>query len=58
MTINKLIIKPVKRLETPVFSFKRTHGTAVQNSQILATFNGNLGAEMEDQKGSPLDYGS
>ena len=58
MKIKRLIIKPVKKLGTPVLSFKKTQETVIQNSQILAVFNGNLGAEIKTPKGIPLDYGS
>ena len=57
-TIEILIIKPVKKFGTPVFSFKRTRESALQNSSILYTFNGYLGEVIESQKGSLLDYGS
>ena len=57
-TIKRLIIEPVKRFGLPVLYCKWTQGTARHNSQILAAFNGNLGAAMESQMGSPLDYGS
>ena len=43
-TINRLIIKPVKKLVPPVFYFKQTQQSVCQNSQILALFDGNLGA--------------
>ena len=51
-TIKRLIIKPVKELGLPVFSFKRTQEAAHQNRKILAAFNGNFCAAMEAQKGS------
>ena len=57
-TITRLIIKPVQKLGNPVFSFKRTYEATWNNSQILAAFNGNLGAAIETQKGSPIYYGS
>ena len=57
-TIKRMIIKPVKKLGKPVFSFKRTQESAQMNSQILASFNGNLGASIEDQTLIPLDYDS
>ena len=57
-TIKRLIIKPANKLGKPVFSFKLTQEAAQNNSQILATFKGNLGAAIEAQKGIPLDYGS
>ena len=57
-TIKILIIKLVKKLEKPVFSFKRTYEAAQINSQILAAFNGTLGASIEAQTGSRLYYGS
>ena len=57
-TIKRLIIKPFKELGPPVFSFKRTQEAAQNNSQILEIFNRNLGAAIEYQKGSPLEYGS
>ena len=41
----------------PVFFFKQTQEAARNNSQILAAFNGNLGAAIEAQKVIPLDYG-
>ena len=56
--IKILIIKPISKLSPPVLSFKRTQEAARQIIQILAAFNGNLGAAIESQKGSPLDYGS
>ena len=56
-TIKRLIIKPVKKLVKPVFSFKQTQEAAQMNSQILAALNGNLGAATEAQTVSPLDYG-
>ena len=55
-TIKKLIIKPVKKLISPVFSFKWTQEAAQKNSQIIAAFNGKLGAAIESQKGIPLEY--
>ena len=55
--INIFIIKPAKKLGPPVLSFKRTQEDAFQNSHILSAFNGNLGAAIEDQRGTPLDYG-
>ena len=57
-TIKRLIIKPVNKLKKLVFFFKRTQEDAQNNSQILEAFNGNLGAAIEAQKGSPIDYGS
>ena len=57
-TIKRLTIKPVKKLGKPVFSFKRTQEAAQKNIKTLAAFNGNLVAEIEYQKGSPLEYGS
>ena len=56
--IKRLIIKPVKKIGPPVFSFKQTQESSQNNSQILAAFNGNLGAVIYSQKGIPLDYGS
>ena len=56
-TIKRLIIKPVKRLGPPVFSFKQTQEVAQTNIQILAAFNGNLEASIEAKTGIPLDYG-
>ena len=57
-TIKRMIIKLVKKLGKPIFSFKKTQEATRNNSQILATLNGNLGAVIEPQKGSPIEYGS
>ena len=38
--------------------FNRTNEAEVRNSKILASFNGDLGAEIVAQKFSPLEYGS
>ena len=56
--INRIITKSVKEFGLPVFNLKLTQEDARQNSQTPAAFNGNLGSEMEAQKGNPLDYGS
>ena len=55
-TIKRLIIEPFKVFGLPVFYCKWTQGTARQNIQILDALNGSLGAAMESQKGSPLNY--
>ena len=57
-TIKILIIKLVKKIGPPVFSFKRTQEASQNNSQILAAFNGSLGTSTESQKRIPLVYGS
>ena len=57
-TIKRLIIKPIKKLGPTVFSFKQIQEAATHNIQILDAYNGNLGAEIEAQKGIPLYYGS
>ena len=56
--IKRLIIKPVKKLGSPVLSFKRTQEDSRHNRKMLDVFNVSLGAEMESQKGISLDYGS
>ena len=43
-------------MQSPVFSFKWTQEAAVQNSNILVDFNGNLGKALETHKRGPLDY--
>ena len=45
-TIKRLIIKPYKAFRLSVFSFKQIQEATRQNNQIVATFNGNLGAAM------------
>ena len=57
-TIKDIIIKTVKEIGIPVFSFKKTQEAIFQNSNILSSLNGNLSAEMEYQKGIPLEHGS
>ena len=39
-------------------SLKHTQESAVHNSNILVTFNGNLGKSLKAQHGSSLDHGS
>ena len=56
--IKKIIIIPVKELRLPVFSLKWTQEAAGQNRNILAVFNANCDAAMEDKKGIPLYYGT
>ena len=48
----------VKGISLPVFSFKQTQKSALHNSKILATFDGNLGESIKSQKRIPLDFGS
>ena len=45
-------------IRKPIFLFNRTNEAAVRSRKILAPFNGDLGAEIAAQKGSPLKYGS
>ena len=49
---------PIKKLEKPIFLFRRTHGAAVRNSKILAAFKGDLGAAIAAHKDSPVNYTS
>ena len=56
--IKRPIIKSVRKLGKPVFSFKRTQEATQTNSQILVTFNGNLGSAIKPQTVIPIDYGS
>ena len=57
-TIKRLVIKSVKKIGKPVFSFKQTQEATKENIQILAALNGNLGSEIDAQNGSLLNYGS
>ena len=43
-TIKRIILKTVKEFGLPVLSFKHTQKVARNNNQMLAAFNGNLGA--------------
>ena len=45
-------------IRKPIFLFNRTNEAAVRSRKILAPFNGDLGAEIEAEKDSPLNYGS
>ena len=38
--------------------FRRTHKAVARNRKILASFNGDLGAEISAQKYIPVKYGS
>ena len=59
VTKTKTILKTlIQKFEKNIFSFRRTHEAAVRNSKILATFKGDLGAEIAAQKGRPVNYGS
>ena len=49
---------PIQKLEKPIFLFNRTNEAAVRKNKILVAFNGDLGAAIAAQKGSPLNYGS
>ena len=57
-TIKILIEKPVKLLRPPVFSFRWTQETALQNRNILSGVDENLGDSIEAQNRIPLYYGS
>ena len=50
--------KTIKVIRLPILSFNRSQEAALQNSNILTPFYGNLGETMEAQKGIPLDYSS
>ena len=57
-TIKAILKTPIQKLEIPIFSLNRTNKAAFRNRKILAAFNGDLGAAIEAQKDSPLNYGS
>ena len=50
MALKEILKMPIKKLDTPNFSFKRTNKAADRNSKILSAFNGNLGAAIDEQK--------
>ena len=56
---NKTITRTTsKELRPPVLSLKRKKEAEVQNRNILASFNGNLGEASEAHQVIPPDYGS
>ena len=56
-TIKAILKTPIQKLEKKFFYFRRTHEAAVRNKKILMAFNGDLGAAIESQKDSPINYG-
>ena len=53
VTTIKVILKtPTQKSENTIFSFRRTHEAAFRNSKILASFKGELGADIATQKAS------
>ena len=57
-TIKQILKTSIHKLDNLIFSFKRTKHATPRNRKILSAFNGNLGAAIEAQKVSPLNYGS
>ena len=57
-TIKEILKIPIHKLDKPIFSFKRTKYAASIYIKILLAFNGNLGAAIEAQKCSSINYGS
>ena len=57
-TIKAIMKTPIQKLENYIFLFKRTNKAVVRNSKILTAFSGDLGAAIETQKCSSLNYGS
>ena len=57
-TIKATLKIPIQKLEKPIFSFKRTHESAVRNSKILAALKGVSGAAIAAQNDIPVTYGS
>ena len=52
----KAILKtPIQKFENPIFSFRRTHASAVSDSKILAASKCDLGAAIAAQKDRPLN---
>ena len=56
-TIKVIHKTPIKKLEDPNFSFKRTHEALVRNRKILAAFNGDFSEAIVAQKDIPVNYG-
>ena len=57
-TIKAILKEPIEIFENTIFLFRRTHEAAVRNIKILAAFNGDLGADILEQKDIPGNYGS
>ena len=54
-TIKGILKTPIQISEKAIFSFSRTHEAVVRNSKILVAFKGDLGAEIVEQKESPVN---
>ena len=51
VTAIKAVLKtPIQKFENPIFSFRRTHETAVRNIKILAEFKGDLGTAIAKKR--------
>ena len=55
ITIKVILKTPIKKIERPIFLFRRTNEAAVSNIKILVVFKGNLCAAIAAQNDSPLN---
>ena len=56
-TIKAILKTPIQKFEKPIFSFRRTHETAVRNRKILAEFKVDLRAAIAAHKDIQVNYG-